>query len=94
MLDALELINSTAIDVVIDYCVAGSEAHRLQFDDREKAMRALKRIAQKSVRTGRPCCGTVTSLKRTCSFACQWGQAFLVWDNPKSTSGQSSMSLL
>ena len=63
------------------------------FETNTEAMDYLKALAKKAIATDTPVYGTVTSAKNTCTFAIQYGTALLVWDNPKSLSGQSSMKL-
>lgn len=91
---AEHIIDTTAYDVVIffAYGEAMTETTRY-FEENTKAMDYLKQLARRATDTNTPVAGTVVG-RRICSFAIQDQKALLVWDNPKSLSGQSSMSLL
>ncbi len=89
-----QIINTTAYSVWIEYTYGWDfKEYSIGFETNTEAMAYLKALAKKAIATGTPVYGTVTSEKRDCTFACQYGTALLVWDNPKSFSGQSSMQL-
>lgn len=89
-----DIVDTTAYSVWIEYTYGWNfEEYHTGFETNTEAMAYLRHLAKKAIETGTPVYGTVTSEKNYCTFACQYGTAVLVWDNPKSLSGQSSMKL-
>jgi hypothetical protein len=82
--------------VVIEYCYE-SDGNIIDgeccFDSNKEAMTWLRREAHDAVESNVPMHGTVHG-KRECTFGCEYGRAILVWNNPQSFSGLSSMDLL
>ena len=84
-----QIINTTAYSVWIEYTYSYDfKEWRGGFETNTKAMDYLKDLAKRAIATNTPVYGTVTSSKRECTFAIQYGTALLVWDDPESVSGQ------